>query len=576
MKERIKRQKRKILLNVISVLLAAWALVSVAFCLVVIRLEVNSQFNEEKYNEKRIISVLDDEYAELFYNNVELARKNSLLASELINDNYLGEYNTDIQIVALPGCEYELYFDTDTAICASFSGVVEKEYDETFPGLLNYEDFRNSMTDSQYASIKDYLSIKPNNNGESYHLICTEFYFDGINLRLLPKTVNVVFTTDDNTWYISSSVVQSYTLYPEVTENNLLFKMDTDHCNTIPKEFVLNQFGSGGLIENADEPVSFEDENERLITLDNPKVERLSLFTYVYKNISEITIIGDQGIMTDSSGEEVYYEEIHDVFIKYAKRINVFDECKDFLILGLAGILGFFISLGVVMSVMLLKVMKTQLREEQKRREVTNALAHDIKTPLFIISGYAQNLKENLNTDKHEHYADRIIERSKEVNELVHKMLDFAKLDVLDITLVREDLDFVELVEDVLSDYTDLSDNKSVKLSVISSSSLNADRSLMIRAITNLTENAVRYSDVQTVISVEITEKSFSISNVASSITEDDIKHLTEPYYRGEKNRKSKGNGLGLSTVKSIAEMHGFRLDIRLDGSVIIFTIYFN
>lgn len=574
MKERIKRQKRRILLSVISVLLAAWVLVSAAFCFVVIRLEVNSQFNAEKYNEKRIISSLDGVYTELLYYSVDSARNNSSFASD--HDNFAGDYNSDRQIVALSGCEYPIYFDTDTATALSFSGVIDKEYDGTFPGVLSFEDFKNSMTDSQYASIESYLKIQPDKNGESYHLVCTEFYYDPDNFYLIPKTVEVLFTTADNSWYMSSSLVQSYTLYPEVPEDAMFLKMDRDHCNIIPKDFVLNQFGSGGLIQDASQPVAFESDEEKQGALDNPKVESLSLFTYVYKNLSTIEIVGDQGITTDDSGQQVAYEEIHYVYIKYAKRLNVFDECKDFMMLGLAGIFGFFVIIGVIMSVMLLKVMKTQLKEEQKRREVTNALAHDIKTPLFIISGYAQNLKENLNTDKREHYAERIIERSKEVNELVHKMLDFAKFDVLDIALLKEDIDLAALVESVLSDYTDLGENKSVRLNVISKPTLMADRSLMIRAVTNLTENAVRYSDVQTVISVEITEKYLSISNVSTSVTEEDLKHLTEPYYRGEKNRRSKGNGLGLSTVKSIVEMHGFRLDISLENNVIAFTVYFN
>ena len=64
----------------------------------------------------------------------------------------------------------------------------------------------------------------------------------------------------------------------------------------------------------------------------------------------------------------------------------------------------FFLIIGVVLTVMMWRTLKMQIVEEQKRRDMTNALAHDIKTPLFILSGYAGNLKENVQTDKREHY----------------------------------------------------------------------------------------------------------------------------------------------------------------------------
>ena len=221
-------------------------------------------------------------------------------------------------------------------------------------------------------------------------------------------------------------------------------------------------------------------------------------------------------------------------------------------------------------------MMKTQLNEEEKRSELTNAIAHDIKTPLFIISGYAQNLKENVNNEKREHYCDRIINKTQEVNELVHKMLELSRIDNLEKAIARENLDIAQMVKEITSSYESLPDKKSFVMSFAENCHIYADKSLIHRAVSNLISNAVMYSDYESEIKIDISDTSFSISNQCSSITQSDLKHLTEPYYRVEKNRNTKGNGLGLSIVKSITDMHNYKLDIKLCDSTITFTLSFS
>ena len=261
------------------------------------------------------------------------------------------------------------------------------------------------------------------------------------------------------------------------------------------------------------------------------------------------------------------------VSIRYAKQINLLDYCSDTLIIGVCALFLFFLIIGLILSIMMCKVIKTQLSEEEKRREVTNALAHDIKTPLFIISGYAQNLKENVNSEKREHYADKIIERTNEVNELVHKMLDFTRLERLDSDIVKEPVDLYLLTKEISEKFSDSKIENEIRINKNGDSVITGNRELLTRALTNLLENAVRYSDENTPVIIDIDNSAISFSNTCSSITQEDIKHLTQPYYRGEKNRQSKGNGLGLSIVKSIVDIHNFTLDITLKDNVITFMI---
>lgn len=88
-------------------------------------------------------------------------------------------------------------------------------------------------------------------------------------------------------------------------------------------------------------------------------------------------------------------------------------------------------------------------------------------------------------------------------------------------------------------------------------------------------DNALRYSDEGTEIKVILTEKALSIGNVCSAITEEDVKHMTEPFYRAEKNRSTEGSGLGLATVESVAAHHGFSLSAKLSANILTLTLIF-
>ena len=231
----------------------------------------------------------------------------------------------------------------------------------------------------------------------------------------------------------------------------------------------------------------------------------------------------------------------------------------------------FFLVIGVILSITLWRVLKTQMEEEQKRREATRALAHDIKTPLFIIAGYAQNLKENVNTDKREHYADKIIERTDEVSEIVHRMLDFTKLDFEHYQICEEEFEFSALLSETVARFQDVPDRKEIVLST-EETFVTADRELMRSVLLNLIDNAMKYAESDTQIDILLKDRVFSVSNVCTGIEKKDLSQLTEPYYRKDSSRNTTGNGLGLAVVKSILELHGTKLMISLKDNVISFS----
>ena len=241
----------------------------------------------------------------------------------------------------------------------------------------------------------------------------------------------------------------------------------------------------------------------------------------------------------------------------------------------------FFLIIGVILTVMMWRTLKMQIVEEQKRRDMTNALAHDIKTPLFILSGYAGNLKENVQTDKREHYADVIVEQTEEVNRRVNRMLELSKLDSPNLKLNKTDFDLIELTAEILSNYEVLPDGKSIDFTVNTPDGkciITADRDLMKRAIENLVDNAVKYANYGTTIKVVVGKESVVITNHCANakglaIRNSESNSNLKEYYNTKWKYKHIQSGFGLPITEYIMTLHKFKLLKYQDKNLITFEI---
>ena len=622
MKEKLKKQKRQITLKITAVLFTVWMIVSIVFSSIVLYIEKDEQITKSHNDFNYLCEVLAGPESVVYnnickYTEIVKSQQRDIVTLDLIPERTCGAdgtYNTDLQITLFtyPEGKYNsktsVLMDTDKEIYVGFLMENYSGFSTPSAGILNYDEFVSSLTEEQLDTIIDYLNIKKDKNGYFYLLRCTKTYYNPKNGHIYPKAVEIVkayeYTegTDD---FGVSEVIEKYELKdPENAGELKLYECVSGdiHC-IIDGQFVCNNFSSGGLIENP-----FFDIDYSLYDPYKGIIEKTGLFTYTCTEGGAVSIAtlgfeGSERAIAYENEENQFKQEIYtdaDVLfpsdieemesefenpvgyeqqtlkVRYVKRINLLDCAKETLMIGITVLFIFFFTIGVILIVMMWKLVKSEMLEEEKRRETTNALAHDIKTPLFIISGYAQNLKENTNPEKNEHYIDRIIQRTNEVNSLVHKMLDFSRLSTVDHTLKLENVNVSQLVQKALEDFETLPDSKTISLDLDSKFEISADEVLLSRAIVYLIDNAVKYSDDNSIIKISLNSKMLSISNKCSTITSGDVKHLTEPYYRVEKNRESNGNGLGLSIVKSITDMHNFKLDIELISDTITFSVDFH
>lgn len=213
----------------------------------------------------------------------------------------------------------------------------------------------------------------------------------------------------------------------------------------------------------------------------------------------------------------------------------------------------------------LLKDIEKERELEKMRKEFVAGVSHELKTPISLIEGYAEALKDNV-AEEHEkdYYLDVIIDESKNMGTLVSGMLDLSRLEYGNLKLNIESFDISTLICSIIKKYSNALTEKDIQLSVNLNDSISVcgDRHKIEQVVTNLFTNAVRYTDMSGSILVRTIEKDkdilVEIENSAQHIPEEDINKIWEKFYRIDKsrNRNLGGTGLGLSIVKNILLLH--------------------
>lgn len=201
---------------------------------------------------------------------------------------------------------------------------------------------------------------------------------------------------------------------------------------------------------------------------------------------------------------------------------------------------------------------------DEYRRNLTSLLAHDLKSPLAVISGYAENLRDNVGTDKREHYADAIVQKTQYMDELIADVLDLAKTE--DMTATSKSMvDLMKTAEKVFSNLHERIDEKELTLSFEGNCTLKANEALMMQALSNLAVNAVKFTPSQGKITVTGFDSGIRFTNDTEGTIENTAA-LAEPFVMGDNSRTSgSGSGLGLSIVRNIASMQKLHLKLRSD-----------
>ncbi|MCH5297169.1 MAG: HAMP domain-containing histidine kinase [Ruminococcus sp.] len=441
---------------------------------------------------------------------------------------------------------------------------------------IDYENLRKSIFDEDYEEICEYINKESDadNNNARYILSCAEGYIDYYDFEyyeslgiFYPSKLQVLKIDDDRNWYIQAEVVKEYILSTDDidTENSKLCKIGDMYFNEIDKDFFEGNYYKSNITDDEIDDV-YKNGGEG-------DFYYLGDFNYIYQNsLVEQYLIKEYKIPENEKDTPYVTINKQDSFWIYHK-FNLLESCKNELITMLIYIIITFTGMGVLIAFMSWHTLKKQIKLEEKRRELTNSMSHDLKTPIFVIGSYAENLIENVHTDKKEHYAQMIYDKTLEMNELVQNMLELSKLENNNIYPNKEEFDLVELIKEILVQFKAAKDF-SISLDGSDQAIIKADKNLIKRAITNLIQNAEKYSEENKAI-ITVSQNEFKIANACTKIKSNEIKKLWEPYYMGNNSVRNNGNGLGLSIVKNIMQAHKFDFGARLENKNIIFYFVF-
>ena len=197
---------------------------------------------------------------------------------------------------------------------------------------------------------------------------------------------------------------------------------------------------------------------------------------------------------------------------------------------------------------------------ETMRTEFLGNVSHELKTPLALIQGYAEGLKEGISDDpeSREFYCDVIMDEASKMNKMVKNLLTLNQLEFGKNEVQFERFDIAELIQGVLESMRILMEQKEVKLSFLHEGPVYvwADEFLIEQVVRNYVSNAIHHVDSAKIIEVKIkqTDKArISVFNTGQPIPEEDISQIWDKFYKVDKARTREygGNGIGLSIVKA-------------------------
>lgn len=221
---------------------------------------------------------------------------------------------------------------------------------------------------------------------------------------------------------------------------------------------------------------------------------------------------------------------------------------------------------------------------DEMRKEFLSHVSHELKTPIALIQGYAEGLKESINDDpeSREFYCDVIMDEANKMNNMVKKLLSLNELEFGSGQVQVSRFDIVELVQNICNASDILLEAKDAVLEIQAEHPLYvwADEFLVEEVVTNYLTNAMHYVSAQGKIEIRFIpldkELQIVVFNSGNQIPEEEMQKLWIKFYKVDKARTREygGSGIGLSIVAAAMEAHGKGYGVRnVPGGV---EFYFN
>jgi two-component system phosphate regulon sensor histidine kinase PhoR len=223
-------------------------------------------------------------------------------------------------------------------------------------------------------------------------------------------------------------------------------------------------------------------------------------------------------------------------------------------------------------------VKKLHNRDKQKRKhtaklrlinkqqnDILSAISHEFKNPIAAIMGYAETLQDDLELDPkiRARFLEKILSNTHRVTLMLDRLALSVKLENNDLSIKPSKFDLSEVCHDSISILQAKYPNRLLRYEGISKTVF-ADKTMLELVITNLIDNALKYSEEE--VKITLTATSLRVSDKGIGIALSELDKITSKFYRVQKNRWDNSMGLGLSIVSYILKLHDSEL--RIDSTI--------
>ena len=239
-----------------------------------------------------------------------------------------------------------------------------------------------------------------------------------------------------------------------------------------------------------------------------------------------------------------------------------------------------------------LNSMRLALKDDQARRSrFIMGVTHDLKTPLALIKGYAEAIGDGMadEAEDRDRYVGIIASKVDQLAGMIDDLIDFVRVDTVEWRSRLETAPLAPFLRGLCkrleADAVLLGRRAEVAISLPDGLSAPFDERLFTRALENIINNALRYTEPGGLVRVSARAEPagpspervvIEVSDVGPGIDPADLDSIFDPFYRGSSSRREQGMGLGLSVVKGVLESHGWSIDVVShpgEGSAFAITI---
>lgn len=460
--------------------------------------------------------------------------------------------------------------------------------------FMRLTDKDGNITNSSRMALSCYMTF--NEEEVSKPMICDTDIIDIAELKQLEK--DYLSFSERNENFRGKYPIENYSIRPFLTMKSAY--VNKEECKFIPHETELNltkyyleHSEPDQIIETKSYTINMpETEGYELIEFDLSGINReiISNGTYpkyimlnfrgtdkdVFDKINseyppEPSLIGGNGYA--GSDVKIYYNnaeiyidnELHTlmVFLK----VNAWNSVtKPFYFRIL------IIFLLAVLVIAFLDAWRKNVRNqaeymfEDYQTNLTNSLAHDLKTPLTAIGGYTENiLSGSLSDTETTNYLNSIMESVAYTDSIITRTLELNRMNQLKEPQ-RQNNSIHTIIEKTIEKYSVMLDERNITVTTDGQAEISANTHLLETALENLVSNAVKYTSGNGNINIKISPERLVISNSVKQKT--NVEKLKKPFAKGDDTRSNQsGSGLGLSIAETALLINGFRLSLSCTDS---------